>query len=213
MSDFGVPLPLDPQLDRLLAETFLRVRQGRYAEATARLAEAKELAPDHPAVLELEGDLAFAQRRYRQAESLYKQAFTLNPQNTKLEEKYATAVLKVHTPEILSHQIPDDSLWSNRVPRTPIVSLLQSSVLPGLGQFSNGDWLKGLLVLGVWLLLNGCQFSMLYTAMSRVALSIENAPQLLQAFTKPGPFLTGLLLCALWCYAVIDAWWVAKNSR
>lgn len=214
MSHSGPPF-LDPALDRLLSETFLRLRQGRMAEAKERLARAKELAPDHPAVIELEGDIVFAQHRYSAAEKLYKQALELNPTSTKLEEKFATTVLKMYEPQLRMRQVPDDSLWSNRVPRKPVVSILQSVLLPGLGQLYNGDLLKGMLVMGVTIL---CSFAQLRVIVDKVyALKqigatasfgdvigvIGQGPQLIATF----------LLIALWIYAIFDAGVVAKNSK
>ncbi|HOS44141.1 MAG TPA: tetratricopeptide repeat protein, partial [Armatimonadota bacterium] len=120
MSAPGGALPPDPALDRLLAEAFQRIRLDRYEEAAAKIAEAKALAPDHPAVLEMEGDLAFARRRYREAESLYRRAHALDPGNPRYEEKFATAILKIHEPELLLHDVPDDDvdfIWGQRRPR------------------------------------------------------------------------------------------------
>lgn len=206
--------PTDAAFERLLSEIFLRVRQGRLSEASERLAKAKELAPGHPRVIELEGDLAFAQHRFSTAQKLYKSALELDPKNTKLEEKYATAVLKVHMPEFLAHTVPDDSPWSNRIPRLPIISTLQSALVPGLGQLYNGDWLKGLGIFFVFLL---CGLALLrhvvnelYAAKSTMA-SLTVAQFIGEAIHGPQLFLT-LIIVVVWVFAVIDAWLVAKST-
>lgn len=204
--------PLPPELDRLIAEIFLRVRQGRYAEAANRLAAAKALAPDHPAVLEIEGDLAFAQGRFSQAEKCYKLALAGDPQNGKLEEKYATALLKVRFPSYIAQQIPDDSPWANRVPRNPTLSALQSAFLPGLGQFYNGDYLKGCVIFGITLIVD---FSVL-RLIGNALYAQRDIPVLttIAATLFHGPSLVLLLLLlAIWVYAVIDAGQVAKHTK
>lgn len=145
MTTPGGALPPDPALDRLLAEAFQRIRLERYEEATAKIAEAKALAPDHPLVVEMEGDLAFARRRFREAEALYRRAHELDPGNAKIEEKFATAILKIHEPELLLHDIPDDVdlIWGKRRPRPPFSSALLSLLFPGVGQLYNGEVVKG----------------------------------------------------------------------
>lgn len=157
MSTPGSALPPDPALDRLLVEAFQRIRLERFDEAEAKLAEAKALAPDHPAVLETEGDLAFARRRPRDAEALYRRAHELDPKNARIEEKFATAVLKIHEPELLAHDIPDDDdvefVLGHRKARPPWASTLFSFLFPGAGQMFNGETVKGwaLFFAGVYL--------------------------------------------------------------
>lgn len=202
--------PLPPELDRLISEIFLRVRQGRYAEAANRLVAAKTLAPDHPAVLEIEGDLAFAQGRFSHAEKCYKLALAGDPQNGKLEEKYATALLKVRFPAYLANQIPDDSPWSNRVSRNPTLSALQSAFLPGLGQFYNGDLLKGIIIFSVTLIID---FSVLHLIGNALYVKREQNIPMLTTLSHGTSLVLVLLLLAIWVYAVIDAGHVAKSAK
>jgi tetratricopeptide (TPR) repeat protein len=211
--------PVDPSaaanlaLDRILSEIYLRLRQGKFAEAKERLAKAKALAPDAPAVLEIEGDLAFAQRNYRTAETLYRDALTRDRKNTKLEEKYARALLKVHEPEYAYLRNYDDSLWSNRVPRNPIASTLLSALLPGLGQLYNGDIFKGIIMIFFAILFE----SQVVWAYARVLVKSQQVPHVLSRafdtlFHGANPVLL-LIILGLWVYGLIDAWLVAKESR
>jgi tetratricopeptide (TPR) repeat protein len=194
----------------------VRLRQGQYDEVKERLAKAKAIAPDHPAVLETEGDLAFSQGRYKQAENLFKAALQADPGNARLEEKFATALLKVQTPGFSVNQIPDDadSFWSNRVPRNPVVSGLLSALLPGLGQFHNGDWLKGAVLLLFDLIVYSQVIYSVYNALKALnaqgALPIDSVMQ--QVFTNVSiPLL--LLLAAALIYSIVDAVMVAKMMR
>jgi len=216
------PLPTNAQLDRLLMEMHVRPRQGQYDEVKERLAKAKAIAPDHPAVLETEGDLAFNQGRYKQAETLFKAALGADAGNARLEEKYATALLKVQMPGFSVNQIPDDadSFWSNRVPRPAWASGLLSAMLPGLGQFYNGDFIKGGILVLVDIIF--WRFVLAHAAGINAAIRVkmhlakdDSIPHdiffhdFLHSFSIP----MLLLLAAALIYGVVDAVLVAKMMR
>ncbi|MHB9026889.1 MAG: RING finger protein [Armatimonadota bacterium] len=208
--------PTDTSLDRLLAEIYLRLRQEQFDEAQTRLAQAKELAPGHPAVLEIEGDLFFARRRYRDAEAVYRQAFQADPANAKLEEKYATALIKVHEPEYNMHAIPDeDSIWGNKVKRPVTASALLSALLPGLGQWYNGEIIKGGALIVVSVMLFGAEIS--YVMQSYSHLHKQGLPFSMGGLF--GPLFTGgslfviFLMLAVWVYSIIDAALVAHSTE
>jgi len=202
-------------LERVLSEIYLRLRQGKFAEAKERLAKAKDLAPDSQAVLEIEGDLALAQRSYQMAQERYQQALRLDPTNTKLEEKFARALLKVHEPEYATLANYDESLWSNRVPRPAITSALQSALLPGLGQIYNGDLVKGVIMLCTAILLDLAELRHIcdltyFSEKLHTVFSFSSA--LSSLFSGLHLFLT-LVLLGLWGYSIVDAWLVAKATR
>lgn len=231
MTTPGGALPPDPALDRLLVEAFQRIRLNNFAEAEAKLAEAKALAPDHPAVIETEGDLAFARRRIRDAQELYRRAHELDPANARVEEKYALAVLKMHEPELLSHDIPDDDdvdfVLGNRKARPPWASALLSLICPGAGQVFNGDTVKGwaLFFAGIYLwssiasawqgARNGVPF---LAGLFKQTWSVYNRNNEYVPITGVGGgFLTVLhvlfiIVCiAAWVYSIADAFLVANK--
>ncbi len=214
MTQPGAPMPPTPSLDRLLAETFLRVRQERYDEAAVKLQELKALAPEHPGVLEIEGDLAFARRDFRAAERLYRQARTLDLTNARLEEKFATAVVKVHEPELLSHLPPDDDPWHRHFHRLAWASAAISAIFPGLGQLYNGDMLKGGTLFIAAVLLIFAQLNGLMTTAAH--LHLEGAPvttgDLAAAAFKGVNLVVVLLYAALWIYGIIDAAIIAQQD-
>lgn len=215
-----VPLvdPPPPEVMPLLDDLWMLIAEGRYADAAAPLAKAKELAPDHPAVAEVEGDLAFAQGRYAQAERCYRQAFTRDHGSTVLEEKYATTLVKVHEPEILVRLGPDtgdeDSLWSQRIPRPAWAAGLFSAILPGLGQFYNGDLLKGagiclVNLIGYSYLLYPIVIPLLAKAKANTLIALTD----IAAGMFTGAYLVGtLLLFALAVYSIVDAVLVARAT-
>jgi hypothetical protein len=199
------PEPGPPAFDPALAEIQLRIRQGQYADAAARLDIVKAGSPEDPAVWEVDGDLAFAQRRYRQAQTSYRRAHELDPTNGPLEEKFALAVVKVHEPDLLAHQrdLPDDDTpwWAQRIPRSPTVSGLLSALIPGVGQCYNGELLRGGLLIFAWLML---------CAQVLTSVTLDNHGEFTLGAAIASLFhgvalLWTLLLLALWLFAIIDA--------
>ncbi|HEX2948507.1 MAG TPA: hypothetical protein VHV83_02885 [Armatimonadota bacterium] len=209
-----MPPPTSRALERLFSEIYLRIRQGRFAEATDRLSKAKEIAPDHPQVIEVEGDIAFAQGRFSAAEKLYKQALAGDPHNTKLEEKFGTAVLKVHMPDFLSHKVPDDSPWANHVSRNPLVSALQSMCIPGLGQLYNGDWLKSIIVFGAAFMLGLGSLRHIGNALYSAKNTVESVSfsMIIGELFHGSQIILTLLMLIVWIFAILDAWTVARNT-
>jgi hypothetical protein len=211
------PLPSNPELDRLLMEMHVRLRQEQFNEVKERLAKAKTIAPDHPAVLEAEGDLAFVEQHYKQAETLFKAALQTDPGNARLEEKFATALLKVQMPGFSINQIPDDvdSFWSNRVPRNPVISGILSAVLPGLGQFHNGDWLKGAILFLFDLWIYSKVIYVVYQTLRIIhkqGLTLSYGDIVGRATHSVSIFLL-LLLAAALIYSIVDAVMVAKMMQ
>lgn len=205
--------PPDPTLDRILSEIHLRLRQGNLTQAKTSLDKAKELAPDHPLVLEVEGDIAFTQGRFHTARQLYQRAHELEPGNAKIEEKYATAILKIATPQLIAQQI----LTSGERPKNAYLAALQSTVLPGVGQLYNGEWLKGLLLMAGVFLLAYMQSGYLFAAYHQVKdLTDPTQTQVLriffQAITQGAGVLIVILQTALWIYAIVDAALGAKRN-
>jgi len=210
------PAP-DPELATLLTETRLRIRQERFDEAKERLAAAKELGSDHPEVLEVEGDLAFAQRRYKPAELLYRQAFQANPKNGQLEEKYATALIKVHAPEYQTHLVQEDeSFWSFRVARPLWAVITLSAAIPGVGQLYNGDLLKGAVILFFNILCTSYAGYPFFVQICNLYRAHQRLPDMSMVLEQGLHGInTGYLLLqiGLWVYALVDAVLIAKQMQ
>ncbi len=210
--------PTDPALAMLLAEIYPRLHEELYDEVTPRLAKAKELAPNHPEVLEVEGDLAFARNQFGAALKCYKQAYALNPTDAGLEEKYALALVRLREPMLLNQLGPDledDSFWSHRIKRPPWASGVMSAALPGLGQWFNGDWFKGAVIVVVSVggfisnivpilqpLLHALRYNQVSFGYADIATKLFSGTNL----------LITLVLFGVWVYSVVDAVLVARNT-
>ncbi len=214
-------MPLDPMVSRLLAAALTQLELGELTKAATQLEEVKRLAPEHPAVLEAEGDLAFAQRRFPMAERLYRQALQSTPGSAIIEEKYANAVIKVHEPEMLAHamDVPDDdeTWWSQRVARPLWAPITASVILPGIGQIVNGEFLKGAGMLFGNLLIQSYIYYPIYREMGKQLKNeqygasdviIANA---MRSFFSGTTAIWTCLLIILWIYGIVDAFLVAKQ--
>ncbi len=217
---FGRAPLLDPTLENLFSDIRLHLRQGHFDGAHARLANAKEIAPDHPRVLEAEGDIFSAQRKFKPALEAYKKAFAADPKNAKLEEKYATAVVKVSMPSILAHtpiDVDDDAWWINPMvpPRAPWQSALLSACIPGVGQWHNGETLKSLIIMAVagysasWV---GYAFYQNLQALKNTHLS-NGFFDVFNKGLQGANLIFAVLWILVWLYAIIDAAVVASEAN
>ncbi|MEI7833201.1 MAG: tetratricopeptide repeat protein [bacterium] len=211
---------LDPALEKVLSEIRLHIRQGNFDGARSRLAEAQALAPEHPRVLEIEGDLYAGQRKFKPALDAYKKAFAIDPKNARLEEKYATAVVKVNMPTILAHtpiDVDDDAWWINPMvpPRVPWQSAMLSAFLPGVGQWHNGETLKSMIIFAVagysasWV---GYALYMNAKAFTSTRLNNGFFDILSQGLHGANLVFT-IIWILIWLYAIIDAAMVASAAN
>ena len=80
-------------------------------------------------------------------------------------------------------------------------SLILSGIFPGLGQLYNREWIKGALFLAAGAILTW--------------IFLRMAPTDPLALVEPQPrlMLAGVVLLALWLWAIADAWRVAGRPR
>jgi TM2 domain-containing membrane protein YozV len=136
------------QAEQILRDAALLRRREKYAEAEKKCREALQLVPKDAAALELLGDLLQGVARINEALAAYKRALEADPKRSSAERKYG---------ELLMRQQHWDTADPEAVPRKPGFALLLSLLLPGLGQFHNGEFGKGLFFLladlgWIWLL-------------------------------------------------------------
>ncbi len=126
--------------EKLLSEAALLRRRERPKEAEAKCREALVENPGDAAALELLGDLFQDVARIEEALAAYNRAHELQPTRTTAERKYGN---------LLTNQEQWSSLETEVIARSPGLALLLSLVLPGLGQFYNGEVGKGVLFVGL----------------------------------------------------------------
>ena len=138
--------PPDPetaaQTESLLKRAQLARIRKQPGVASKLLAEAKELAPRSPLVLEAIGDDYFERKMYKGASTAYGEALSADPGNAVLERKHADAVYYAEAAGIgleLADAQPIASPWA----RTVLAALL-----PGVSQIVAEQWVKGSLIMG-----------------------------------------------------------------
>lgn len=147
----------EDQVDRLLSQAVLLMRQGQTSEALKRCKEAMELAPNSAAVWEVLGDVYLSTFHYPQAMEAYRTGLKLDPKRAVLEEKLGRASLaqldseqlRARTREILE----TGEAHKKNIRRAYEIAVSLSVLWPGLGQIRNNQYAKGLLMLTLQLCL------------------------------------------------------------
>jgi tetratricopeptide (TPR) repeat protein len=126
------------QAEQLLRDAAMLRRREKYNEAETKCREALTLVPKDAAALELLGDLFQGVARIDEALAAYKRAVEADPKRSSAERKYG---------ELLVQQQRWGGPDPEAVPVNPKAATLLSALLPGLGQFHNGEIGKGVFFL------------------------------------------------------------------
>jgi TM2 domain-containing membrane protein YozV len=181
------------QADRFLTSARLELRREHFQKAYDICFQALELTPGDPVVLEMLGDILQGLGRVDDAIASYHRGAEIEPHPATVEKKYGELMLMQNHPELIAAE--------EDIPRSPWLAVFFSSLLPGAGQFYNGETTKGLVITGLALILT---------------LVLGWSPF---GFSGTGRQLTGgltfllLFSSALYIYSMVDANVVAKRSR
>jgi tetratricopeptide (TPR) repeat protein len=196
----------------LLGEAVLLRAKGKPREALGKAQESLRLLADNPDAFEILGDLYSQIGLSEAAIEAYQRALELDPSRLTLETRIAHVALKKGELDY-QRRLAQDIIAGRYRPlqkRNPGVAGLLSLVFPGLGQIYNQHWLKGGVVLFLYLLLVMKTFNL-------VALTLERANggemfALVGAFfTRPALGWT-LMLLALYGFATVEAAFAATRS-
>jgi tetratricopeptide (TPR) repeat protein len=196
----------EADLSQLLTQATLLRARGRLDEAIARCREALERDPDSWEAHELMGDLYRQTGKGEEALREYRTALARNPGRGVIEEKIARASLVAAERRRLVESAQALLAGQGERPevRKPSLAALLSLIVPGLGQFYNRDYIKGVMVLVVWLALA--------MTLNLVVLSGGvHRGEALDLFGLAARFFSGKALALMvlnglvWIYAVADA--------
>ena len=147
--------PAEADVAQLLAQVSMLRARGQLDQATAKCREALERDPDSWEAHELMGDLYRQDRKGEEAIQEYRIALARKPDRAVIEEKIARASLIAAERRRLIEDA--QALLAGKADRSdvrkPGMAALFSLVIPGLGQIYNHDYLKGLLILPIWVVL------------------------------------------------------------
>ena len=169
-----VNVPADPitrerERDRLLTLANVQRMRGQTSEARVTLGQAlvmvegmkpAQIAPIH----ELLGDLLLAEERWEEALAEFGRAHYLDNTRAGAERKFASLTLRLAETkanrtvadamlrgESVVDLMAGGAMESGRGRRNAGVAMLLSAFVPGFGQFYNGEFIKGAILLGGWL--------------------------------------------------------------
>lgn len=208
--------------ERLLTLANVQRMRGQLAEARKSLEDALALSGDvsssaNAPAHEMLGDILAAEEKWEEAKAAYATAHALDPTRVASERKLAQAAL--HLADIAHERALADALLRGEMPAaggafgmqqgaksSPGLALLLSLFMPGMGQMINGQFVKGMICLGVF-----------FVSMAVICLSpggkdlVDQIRHLAagQAYkgAAPSPMLWMLLFVSgvIWLYSVLDA--------
>lgn len=199
------------EIDRLLSRANVHRMRGEYIEAEDVLKEVLSLDESRVDVHEMMADMLYGRGQLESAAEEYKNIMEANPGCASAETKYAKVMLEKgeneYEKKLARDMIENPGKYSNP-PQHPLAAFLLSAVVPGLGQLYNGERIKGLIILGVFL------FSVLILSVSPdTGNLLRNVGVWLNpsgSAVKPPPLgslviiFTGIMVF-LYIYSVIDA--------
>lgn len=215
------PWAEEESTERLLTMANIQFRRGQTAEAEKSLAQVLEAKPRDAAAHELMADIKLARGDFEGGLKSLKTALEIEPGRATAEAKLARAALRRTEKERLQSlgvaYAGADAAYvrlDGGSRRGRQWAALASAFLPGLGQFLNGEAVKGVIVL----LLYGLGLLLLALvpgtgdALSQLFLSAAGSHR--RTAPVSGFFwLLMALLTAIWLYAVVDAVLVSRRSE
>lgn len=175
--------------ENLLREASLLRRKEKYGEAEVKCRAALEKIPKDAPALELLGDILAGVAKIDEALAAYKRATEADPKRISAEKKYAN---------LFGLQQEWGGVDPEAVQANPWVPTLLSALCPGLGQFANGDWIKGIVIL----------FSILGIYYYRTITHIPIPKGQIDWNTLTLLFLAGIV----WLYGISDALRVSREK-
>lgn len=198
------------RVEQLLRDAYLMRMRQQWGASETLVREALDLSPEDTQGLELLGDLLTEKGSVDEALEIYRRAFALQPEKVSLEEKIARAVLAKAEEErerIEAELLISTPRNAKQRKRNQTVAVLLSTILPGGGQFINGQYVKGGIFLGIALLtlvVGGRDAMKLFLGMAGPLPPGEEANGLLAVF--------GMIGGLVWLASLLDAAKQAGNS-
>jgi len=195
-------------VERLMRAANLHRMRDRLADAENAFREALSISPKDVSLRETLGDILRERGKLDAALTEYRAAVEIAPENPSLETKFAKVTLEIAERErqkaIVQDMLENPRKYAVRR-RSPLKAVL-FALVPGLGQFYNGDLVKALVIWGVLVL-----FFISWAIPHHYPKGISTVGQFLY-FTNPLVLMLGVLFVIAYLYSLIDAVVVAEKS-
>ncbi|MHB0999956.1 MAG: DUF5683 domain-containing protein [Armatimonadota bacterium] len=196
-------------LDRLLALANVQRLRSQFVDAEDTCRKALEIAPEDVQIREMLADILQERGMIDDALKEYKAAMELAPGKASLETKYAKLIIEIAERErdraIAQDMINNPRKYTTRK-RNAGLAMLCSAIVPGLGQFYNGEMIKAGVIFGVFLLFVGIWAS-LQTGYNNIG-----SMQDLISTTSPIVLILGFIAGFVYIYGIFDAAIMAGKS-
>ena len=139
------------EIERLLAEANLLKLRLQFEEAESLCRKILEIDPNCSEAHEILGDIHRSLGRLEEAMAEYKRAIELDPNNVRAQTSLAETSLLLAEQRAEERRLRElAEKGPRRAERSPTLAALYS-VIPGLGQLYNGDLVKGLSLLALFI--------------------------------------------------------------
>lgn len=189
------------EAERLLAAANLHRMRGQFAEAEEKCKQALSIMPNDPVIHEMLGDLLHESGKLDAALAEYRAALDLAPGKPSAETKFAKVTLEIAERErekaLAKDMLENPHKYTSRQ-KNPGRALL-FALIPGLGQFYNGDMVKALIIWGAFLL-----FFISWAIPHQYPRGIRTVGEFIY-HTHPVVLLFGIIAFMAYIYGIVDA--------
>ena len=210
MASEGLSYEQEREVERLLRTANLQRLRGQWIDAEDACREALSIAPKDADIREMLGDILHECGKLDMALAEYRSALEICPEKVSLEMKFAKVTLEIGEREreraIAQDMIENPQRYTVRE-RSPVMALIWSAIVPGLGQFYNGELIKAGVIWAV-LLLSAIAWA---TLQQPYPPNIDSV-QMFLIFTNPFVLVLSVLTALAYLYGLIDAPITADKS-
>lgn len=196
------PIEQEQEVERFVALAHLQRMRGQIRDAEDTCRKALEMSPQDVKVREMLGDILHEEGKLDMALAEYREALGICPGDESLEKKFAKVTLEIgeaeHEKMLAEDMIRNPKKYGTRA-RNPVMAVIWSIVVPGLGQLYNGQFIKAGIIFGAVFL-----FMLAYATFQHYPKGISTTAEFFY-FTSPLVMTLGILAAMAYIYGVIDA--------
>lgn len=201
MSHDNLSYEQEQEIDKLLISANLHRMRGQLTDAEQDCRKAISISPKDAVIREMLGDILYEAGKLDAAQSEYRTAMEMAPRRASAETKYAKVTLEIAERErekAIAREIIENPHKYLGHKRRPAFAIL-SAVIPGLGQFYNGDLTKALVIWGVMIL-----FFLSWALPHHYPKGVRTVQEFIY-YTNPAVLVLGILFIMVYFYGLIDA--------